>query len=130
MVAPPRTGKTMMLQSIAAAITANHPEVYLIVLLIDERPEEVTDMQRSVNGGLFPRRLMKPTEEHVGRSLGSPSKKAASCRTQARCRDPARRHYAPGAYNIVVPSSGKVLTGGVDANALQRPKLILRCRVI
>jgi len=102
-VAPPRTGKTVLLQNIARAITDNNPEVILIVLLIDERPEEVTDMQRSVNGEVISSTFDEPASRHV--------QVAEMVITRL-----------GRAYNTVVPSSGKVLTGGVDANALQRPK--------
>jgi transcription termination factor Rho len=102
-VSPPKAGKTMLLQNIATAITANHPEVYLIVLLIDERPEEVTEMARTVKGEVVSSTFDEPASRHV--------QVAEMVITRL-----AR------AYNTVVPSSGKVLTGGVDANALQRPK--------
>ena len=122
-VAPPRTGKTVLLQNIAQSITANHPECYLIVLLIDERPEEVTDMQRSVNGEVVSSTFDEPAVRHV--------------QVAEMVIEKAKRLVEHGrdvlillnsitrlgrAYNTVVPSSGKVLTGGVDANALQRPK--------
>ncbi|WP_425668559.1 transcription termination factor Rho [Agrobacterium radiobacter] len=122
-VAPPRTGKTVLLQNIAHSITANHPECYLIVLLIDERPEEVTDMQRSVKGEVVSSTFDEPAVRHV--------------QVAEMVIEKAKRLVEHGrdvvillnsitrlgrAYNTVVPSSGKVLTGGVDANALQRPK--------
>ena len=122
-VAPPRTGKTVLLQNIAHSITANHPECYLIVLLIDERPEEVTDMQRSVKGEVVSSTFDEPATRHV--------------QVAEMVIEKAKRLVEHGrdvvillnsitrlgrAYNTVVPSSGKVLTGGVDANALQRPK--------
>ena len=122
-VSPPRTGKTVLLQNIAHAITANHPECYLIVLLIDERPEEVTDMQRSVKGEVVSSTFDEPASRHV--------------QVAEMVIEKAKRLVEHGrdvvillnsitrlgrAYNTVVPSSGKVLTGGVDANALQRPK--------
>ena len=122
-VAPPRTGKTMMLQSIAAAITANHPEVYLIVLLIDERPEEVTDMQRSVKGEVISSTFDEPASRHVQVSemvIEKAKRLVEHKRDVVILLDSITR--LARAYNTVVPSSGKVLTGGVDANALQRPK--------
>ena len=122
-VAPPRTGKTMMLQSIAAAITANHPEVYLIVLLIDERPEEVTDMQRSVNGEVIASTFDEPASRHVQVSemvIEKAKRLVEHKHAVVILLDSITR--LARAYNTVVPSSGKVLTGGVDANALQRPK--------
>jgi transcription termination factor Rho len=122
-VAPPRTGKTMMLQSIAAAITANHPEVYLIVLLIDERPEEVTDMQRSVNGEVIASTFDEPASRHVQVSemVIEKAKRLVEHKLDVVILLDSITRLAR-AYNAVVPSSGKVLTGGVDANALQRPK--------
>ena len=122
-VAPPRTGKTMMLQSIAAAITANHPEVYLIVLLIDERPEEVTDMQRSVNGEVISSTFDEPASRHVTVSemVIEKAKRLVEHKHDVVILLDSITRLAR-AYNTVVPSSGKVLTGGVDANALQRPK--------
>lgn len=122
-VAPPRTGKTVLLQNIAHSVTTNHPECYLIVLLIDERPEEVTDMQRSVKGEVVSSTFDEPAVRHV--------------QVAEMVIEKAKRLVEHGrdvvillnsitrlgrAYNTVVPSSGKVLTGGVDANALQRPK--------
>lgn len=122
-VAPPRTGKTVMLQSIAHAITANHPEVYLIVLLIDERPEEVTDMARSVKGEVVSSTFDEPASRHV-QVAEMVIEKAKRLVEQKRdvviLLDSITR--LARAYNTVIPSSGKVLTGGVDANALQRPK--------
>jgi transcription termination factor Rho len=122
-VAPPRTGKTMMLQSIAAAITANHPEVYLIVLLIDERPEEVTDMQRSVKGEVVASTFDEPASRHVTVSemVIEKAKRLVEHKHDVVILLDSITRLAR-AYNTVVPSSGKVLTGGVDANALQRPK--------
>jgi len=122
-VAPPRTVKTMMLQSIAAAITANHPEVYLIVLLIDERPEEVTDMQRSVNGEVISSTFDEPASRHVQVSemVIEKAKRLVEHKHDVVILLDSITRLAR-AYNTVVPSSGKVLTGGVDANALQRPK--------
>lgn len=122
-VAPPRTGKTVMLQSIAHSITANHPDAYLIVLLIDERPEEVTDMARSVNGEVVSSTFDEPAARHV-QVAEMVIEKAKRLVEQKRdvviLLDSITR--LARAYNTVVPSSGKVLTGGVDANALQRPK--------
>ena len=122
-VAPPRTGKTMMLQSIAHAISVNHPEVYLIVLLIDERPEEVTDMQRSVNGEVISSTFDEPAVRHVQVTdmvIEKAKRLVEHKRDVVILLDSITR--LARAYNTVVPSSGKVLTGGVDANALQRPK--------
>ncbi len=122
-VAPPRTGKTVLLQNIAHSITTNHPECYLIVLLIDERPEEVTDMQRSVKGEVISSTFDEPASRHV---------QVAEMVIEKAKRLVEHKHDVVilldsitrlgRAYNTVVPSSGKVLTGGVDANALQRPK--------
>ncbi|MEX2455363.1 MAG: transcription termination factor Rho, partial [Rhodospirillaceae bacterium] len=122
-VAPPRTGKTMMLQSIAHAITSNHPEVYLIVLLIDERPEEVTDMQRSVKGEVISSTFDEPALRHVQVSemVIEKAKRLVEHKHDVVILLDSITRLAR-AYNTVVPSSGKVLTGGVDANALQRPK--------
>ena len=122
-VAPPRTGKTIMLQSIAHAISENHPEVYLIVLLIDERPEEVTDMQRSVNGEVISSTFDEPASRHVQVTdmvIEKAKRLVEHKRDVVILLDSITR--LARAYNTVVPSSGKVLTGGVDANALQRPK--------
>jgi transcription termination factor Rho len=122
-VAPPRTGKTMMLQSVAHSITANHPEIYLIVLLIDERPEEVTDMKRSVKGEVVSSTFDEPASRHVqvAEMVIAKSKRLVEHgRDVVILLDSITR--LARAYNTVVPSSGKVLTGGVDANALQRPK--------
>lgn len=122
-VAPPRTGKTVMMQNIAHSIEANHPEAYLIVLLIDERPEEVTDMARSVNGEVVSSTFDEPASRHV-QVAEMVMEKAKRLTEQKRdvviLLDSITR--LARAYNTVVPSSGKVLTGGVDANALQRPK--------
>ena len=122
-VAPPRTGKTVMLQNVAHAIASNHPEVYLIVLLIDERPEEVTDMARSVKGEVVSSTFDEPAARHV-QVAEMVIEKAKRLVEQKRdvviLLDSITR--LARAYNTVVPSSGKVLTGGVDANALQRPK--------
>ncbi|MGJ4858416.1 transcription termination factor Rho [Labrys sp. KB_33_2] len=122
-VAPPRTGKTVLLQNIAQSITANHPECYLIVLLIDERPEEVTDMQRSVKGEVVSSTFDEPAARHVQVSemvIEKAKRLVEHGRDVVILLDSITR--LGRAYNTVVPSSGKVLTGGVDANALQRPK--------
>ena len=122
-VAQPRTGKTVMLQNIAHAITANHPEVYLIVLLIDERPEEVTDMSRSVKGEVISSTFDEPASRHVqvAEMVSSKAKRLVEHKRDVVILLDSITRLAR-AYNTVVPSSGKVLTGGVDANALQRPK--------
>jgi len=122
-VAPPRTGKTVMLQNIAHAIAQNHPECYLIVLLIDERPEEVTDMDRSVKGEVISSTFDEPASRHVQVTemvLEKAKRLVEHKRDVVILLDSITR--LARAYNTVVPSSGKVLTGGVDANALQRPK--------
>jgi transcription termination factor Rho len=122
-VAPPRTGKTVMLQNMAHAISLNHPEVYLIVLLIDERPEEVTDMARSVKGEVISSTFDEPASRHVQVTemvLEKAKRLVEHKRDVVILLDSITR--LARAYNTVVPSSGKVLTGGVDANALQRPK--------
>ena len=122
-VAQPRTGKTVMLQSIAHSITSNNKEVYLIVLLIDERPEEVTDMQRSVDGEVVSSTFDEPAARHVQVSemvIEKAKRLVEHKRDVVILLDSITR--LARAYNTVVPSSGKVLTGGVDANALQRPK--------
>ena len=122
-VAPPRTGKTVMLQNIAHSISANHPECYLIVLLIDERPEEVTDMSRSVKGEVISSTFDEPASRHVQVTemvLEKAKRLVEHKRDVVILLDSITR--LARAYNTVVPSSGKVLTGGVDANALQRPK--------
>jgi transcription termination factor Rho len=122
-VAPPRTGKTVMLQNIAHAISANNPECYLIVLLIDERPEEVTDMQRTVKGEVVSSTFDEPAVRHVQVTemvLEKAKRLVEHKRDVVILLDSITR--LARAYNTVVPSSGKVLTGGVDANALQRPK--------
>jgi transcription termination factor Rho len=122
-VAPPRTGKTMILQNIAHSISANHPEVYLIVLLIDERPEEVTDMARSVKGEVVSSTFDEPAARHVQIAemvIEKAKRLVEHKRDVVILLDSITR--LGRAYNTVVPSSGKVLTGGVDANALQRPK--------
>ncbi len=122
-VAPPRTGKTVMLQNIATAIAANHPEVFLMVLLIDERPEEVTDMARTVKGEVIASTFDEPATRHVQVTemvLEKAKRLVEHKRDVVILLDSITR--LARAYNTVVPSSGKVLTGGVDANALQRPK--------
>ena len=122
-VAPPRTGKTVLLQNIAQSITSNHPECYLIVLLIDERPEEVTDMQRSVKGEVVSSTFDEPASRHVQVAemvIEKAKRLVEHGRDVVILLDSITR--LGRAYNTVVPSSGKVLTGGVDANALQRPK--------
>lgn len=122
-VAPPRTGKTVLLQNIAHSIEKNHPECYLIVLLIDERPEEVTDMQRSVQGEVISSTFDEPATRHVAVSemvIEKAKRLVEHKRDVVILLDSITR--LGRAYNTTVPSSGKVLTGGVDANALQRPK--------
>jgi transcription termination factor Rho len=121
-VAPPRTGKTVLLQNIATSIEKNHPECYLIVLLIDERPEEVTDMQRSVKGEVVSSTFDEPATRHVAVSemvIEKAKRLVEHKRDVVILLDSITR--LGRAFNTVVPSSGKVLTGGVDANALQRP---------
>ena len=122
-VAPPRTGKTVMLQNIAHSIAANHPEAYLIVLLIDERPEEVTDMDRSVKGEVISSTFDEPATRHVqvAEMVIEKAKRLVEHKKDVVILLDSITRLAR-AYNTVVPSSGKVLTGGVDANALQRPK--------
>jgi len=122
-VAPPRTGKTMLLQSIANSITSNHPEVVLIVLLIDERPEEVTDMQRSVKGEVISSTFDEPAARHVQVEemvIEKAKRLVEHKRDVVILLDSITR--LARAYNTIVPPSGKVLSGGVDSNALQRPK--------
>jgi len=122
-VAPPRTGKTVMLQNIAHAVAKNHPECYLIVLLIDERPEEVTDMARSVKGEVVSSTFDEPAVRHVqvAEMVIEKAKRLVEHKRDVVILLDSITRLAR-AYNTVVPSSGKVLTGGVDANALQRPK--------
>ena len=122
-VSPPRSGKTVILQNIAHSITANHPEVYLIVLLIDERPEEVTDMQRSVKGEVVSSTFDEPAMRHVqvAEMVIEKAKRIAEHKKDVVILLDSITRLGR-AYNAVVPSSGKVLTGGVDATALQRPK--------
>ena len=122
-VAPPRTGKTMLLQNIANSITTNHPEVYLIVLLIDERPEEVTDMQRSVKGEVISSTFDEPATRHVqvAEMVIEKAKRLVEHKKDVVILLDSITRLAR-AYNTIVPPSGKVLSGGVDSNALQRPK--------
>lgn len=122
-VAPPRTGKTVILQNIAHSITANHPECFLIVLLIDERPEEVTDMQRTVKGEVVSSTFDEPASRHVqlAEMVIEKAKRLVEHKKDVVILLDSITRLAR-AYNTVIPSSGKVLTGGVDANALQRPK--------
>ncbi len=122
-VAPPRTGKTMILQNLAKSIAANHPECYLLVLLIDERPEEVTDMDRSVQGEVVSSTFDEPAQRHVqvAEMVIEKAKRLVEHKKDVVILLDSITRLAR-AYNTVVPSSGKVLTGGVDANALQRPK--------
>ncbi len=122
-VAPPRTGKTMLIQSIANSITTNHPEIYLIVLLIDERPEEVTDMKRSVKGEVISSTFDEPPERHLNVAeivLEKAKRLVEHKRDVVILLDSITR--LARAYNTVMPTSGKVLTGGIDSGALQKPK--------
>jgi transcription termination factor Rho len=122
-VAPPRTGKTMLLQTIANSVTTNHPEVTLIVLLIDERPEEVTDMQRSVNGEVISSTFDEPPTRHVQVAdmvIEKAKRLVEHKRDVVILLDSITR--LARAHNAVVPPSGKILSGGIDSNALQRPK--------
>src|SRR4029079_11436354 len=122
-VAPPRTGKTMLLQNIANSITRNHPEVYLIVLLIDERPEEVTDMQRSVQGEVISSTFDEPAQRHVqvAEMVIEKAKRLVEHKKDVVILPESSTRLAR-AHNAVVPPSGKILSGGIDSNALQRPK--------
>ena len=122
-VAPPRTGKTVLLQNIANSITANHPEVFLIVLLIDERPEEVTDMERHVKGEVVSSTFDEPATRHVqvAEMVIEKAKRLVEHKKDVVILLDSITRLAR-AYNTVVPPSGKVLSGGVDSNALQRPK--------
>jgi transcription termination factor Rho len=122
-VSPPRTGKTMLLQSIANSVAKNHPEVFLIVLLIDERPEEVTDMQRSVNGEVVASTFDEPAQQHVhvAEMVIEKAKRLVEHKKDVVILLDSITRLAR-AYNTVQPPSGKVLSGGIDANALQRPK--------
>jgi transcription termination factor Rho len=122
-VAPPRTGKTMLLQSIAQSVAQNHPEVFLLVLLIDERPEEVTDMQRSVKGEVIASTFDEPAQRHVqvAEMVLEKAKRLVEHRKDVLILLDSVTRLAR-AYNTVIPASGKVLSGGLDSNALQRPK--------
>jgi transcription termination factor Rho len=122
-VAPPRTGKTMLLQSIANSVTANHPEIILIVLLIDERPEEVTDMQRSVKGEVVSSTFDEPAQRHVqvAEMVIEKAKRLVEHKRDVVILLDSITRLAR-AYNTIQPASGKVLSGGIDSNALQRPK--------
>ncbi|MCK5462718.1 MAG: transcription termination factor Rho, partial [Bacteroidales bacterium] len=119
----PKTGKTILLQEIANAIATNHPEVYLIILLVDERPEEVTDMQRNVNGEVIASTFDEPAERHVRVSniVIEKAKRMVECGHDVVILLDSITRLAR-AYNTVAPASGKVLSGGVDSNALQKPK--------
>ncbi len=122
-VAPPKTGKTILLKDIANAIAANHPDTYIIMLLIDERPEEVTDMARSVNAEVIASTFDEPAERHVkiaGIVLEKAKRLVESGHDVVIMLDSITR--LARAYNTVSPASGKILSGGVDANALQKPK--------
>jgi transcription termination factor Rho len=125
-VAPPRTGKTMLLQNIAQSITTNHPEMFLIVLLIDERPEEVTDMQRSVSGEVISSTFDEPAQRHVqvAEMVIEKAKRLVEHRKDVIILLDSITRLAR-AYNTVIPPSGKVLSGGLDSNALQKPKRFL-----
>ena len=127
-VAPPKAGKTMMLQNIAHSIVQNHPEVYLMVLLIDERPEEVTEMKRSVKGEVIASTFDEPPERHiqVAEMVLEKAKRLVEHKKDVVILLDSITRLAR-AYNIIVPSSGKVLTGGVESNALQRPKRFFWC---
>jgi len=122
-VAPPRTGKTMLLQNIAQSVTTNHPEVFLIVLLIDERPEEVTDMQRSVKGEVISSTFDEPAQRHVqvAEMVIEKAKRLVEHKKDVVILLDSITRLAR-AYNTVIPPSGKVLSGGLDSNALQKPK--------
>ena len=122
-VAPPRTGKTMLLQNIAQSVARNHPEVYLIVLLIDERPEEVTDMQRSVDGEVISSTFDEPAQRHVqvAEMVIEKAKRLVEHKKDVLILLDSITRLAR-AYNTVIPPSGKVLSGGLDSNALQKPK--------
>src|SRR5665213_1684054 len=122
-VAPPRTGKTMLLQSIAQSVSKNHPEIYLIVLLIDERPEEVTDMQRSVDGEVISSTFDEPAQRHVqvAEMVIEKAKRLVEHKKDVLILLDSITRLAR-AYNTVIPASGKILSGGLDSNALQKPK--------
>ena len=126
-MAAPRTGKTVLLQNLANAIAKNHPEVYLIVLLIDERPEEVTDMQRSVKGEVISSTFDEPPQRHVqvADMVIEKAKRLVEHKRDVVILLDSITRFAR-AHNAVIPSSGKVLSGGLDANALQRPAPLLR----
>ena len=127
-ISPPKAGKTMILQSIANSIAKNYPECYLIVLLIDERPEEVTDMQRTVKGEVISSTFDEPAQRHVAVAemvIEKAKRLTEHKKDVVILLDSITR--LGRAYNAVIPSSGKVLTGGVDANALQRPKRFFWC---
>jgi transcription termination factor Rho len=122
-VAPPRTGKTMLLQALANSVMTNHPDVFLIVLLIDERPEEVTDMQRSVRGEVISSTFDEPPQRHVQIAemvIEKAKRLVETGRDVVILLDSITR--LARAYNTVVPTSGRILSGGVDSNALQKPK--------
>ena len=128
-ISPPKAGKTMILQSIANSITANHPECYLMVLLIDERPEEVTDMQRTVKGEVISSTFDEPAQRHVAVAemvIEKAKRLTEHKKDVVILLDSITR--LGRAYNAVVPSSGKVLTGGVDANAATKTQKIFWCR--
>jgi transcription termination factor Rho len=122
-VAPPRTGKTMLLQSIAQSVAKNHPEIYLMVLLIDERPEEVTDMQRSVEGEVISSTFDEPAQRHVqvAEMVIEKAKRLVEHKKDVLILLDSITRLAR-AYNTVIPASGKILSGGLDSNALQKPK--------
>jgi transcription termination factor Rho len=122
-VAPPRTGKTMLLQAIAQSVAKNHPEIYLMVLLIDERPEEVTDMQRSVDGEVISSTFDEPAQRHVqvAEMVIEKAKRLVEHRKDVLILLDSITRLAR-AYNTVIPASGKILSGGLDSNALQKPK--------
>ena len=122
-VAPPKTGKTLLLKDIANAIAENHPETYIMILLIDERPEEVTDMQRSVNAEVIASTFDEPADRHV-KIAGIVLEKSQTYGRvwPRRCDTPRLNYTSARAYNTCAPASGKILSGGVDANALQKPK--------
>ena len=122
-VAPPRTGKTMLLQSIAQSVATNHPEIYLMVLLIDERPEEVTDMQRSVQGEVISSTFDEPAQRHVqvAEMVIEKAKRLVEHKKDVLILLDSITRLAR-AYNTVIPASGKILSGGLDSNALQKPK--------
>ena len=122
-VAQPKTGKTVLLQNIANAIAANHPEVYMIILLVDERPEEVTDMQRNVNAEVIASTFDEPAERHVriANIVMEKAKRLVECGHDVVILLDSITRLAR-AFNTIAPASGKVLSGGVDSNALHKPK--------